>query len=352
MVAIGRWSAIRADAAQRMVADLPAVLLVLTPVALLNALVGIRRGAPNPAEADAVITASLGLPGTFGADVGFLAQLTAAQSVAGTLSELSLLQTARGLCLLAGLLSAALLWPVLRRLDLSGNAAATAVIVAGLGPIALRLQPSVDAGAPAAFWLVLAAAIGFRVRASARRTGAVAAALIMAVGTAPLAAAGLLGLLLHRLAVGRGAAAERIALPVAVAAAVGAVLLLRRPLPGRAERRVVAAAAGPARVGRAGAGAHLGAAARAAAGRHGARGLAGLRDHPRPGPADRPAAGRARARAADRGAARRPGRRSAAPVLARRRDRGDGGAGQQHGDGAVAGPPRCRPAPTPRSRAG
>ncbi len=87
-------------------------------------------------------------------------------ALADTGGASSLLQSARGLCLFGGLLAAALLWPVLRRLGLSGNAAATAVIVAGLGPVALRLQPSVDPGALAAFWMALAAVVGFRIPVS------------------------------------------------------------------------------------------------------------------------------------------------------------------------------------------
>ena len=153
------------------------------------------------------------------------------QAVAGAAWDSSLLQSARGICLLAGLVSAALLWPVLRRLGLGGNAATTAVIVAGLGPIALRLQPSVDPGAVAAVWIGLAAAVGFRVRPGPVGRVVVLTALAAAAVTSLVAAAGLLAAAAHALAgrtpvaasCRRGAAAPALAVPAAVLAAVAAV---------------------------------------------------------------------------------------------------------------------------------
>lgn len=208
MVAIGRPSVTRLDVVHRLdvvdraAGDLPALLLVLTPVALLNVLVGIRPGAaPGPAEAEAVVGA--GAAGAGPGEVGFLAQLGVVQAVAGAAWDSSLLQSARGTGLLAGLGCAALLWPVLRRLGTSGNAAATAVIVAGLGPLALRLQPSIDPGAVAAFWIALAAAVGFRTRLAPAGVVAVVAALAVAVVTTPVAAAGLVAAAAHALLGGR-----------------------------------------------------------------------------------------------------------------------------------------------------
>jgi hypothetical protein len=205
VVAIDRPSMARLVLVDRAAGDLPALLLVLTPIALLNVLVGIRSaGAPGPSEMDAVVAASLGPSGAAGGDVGFLGQLSVVQAVAGATAGTSLLQSARGLCLLAGLASAALLWPVLRRLGLTGNAAATAVIVAGLGPLALRLQPTVDPGAVAAFWIVLAAALRSRVRSGGAGTRRVwvgiVVALALAALTTPVAAAGLLAAAAHALA--------------------------------------------------------------------------------------------------------------------------------------------------------
>ena len=226
MVAVGRPSVARLDVLARSAGDLPALLLVLTPIALLNVLVGTRpAGAPGPAEMDAVVGASGGGLGAVSSDVGFLGQVSVVQAVAGAAWNASLLQSARGSCLLAGLLAATLLWPVLRRLGLSGNATATAVIVAGLGPLALRLQPSVDPGAVAAGWVALAAAIGFRVRLGPAGVVAVAAISVVAVITTPLAAAGLLAAAAHSMA--GGALAGRLPAGVrtglAGASALGAV---------------------------------------------------------------------------------------------------------------------------------
>src|SRR4051794_29444134 len=192
MVAIGRPSSARLALLDRIAGDLPALLLVLTPIALLNVLVATRpAGAPGPAEADAVVGAS-GATASVSAGIGFLGQLSVLQVVAGAARDSSLLQSARGICLLAGLLSAALLWPVLRRLGLGGNAATTAVIVAGLGPIALRLQPSIDPGAVAAVWIGLAAAVGVPVRPGP--VGGVVVPTALAAATIPslVATAGLL----------------------------------------------------------------------------------------------------------------------------------------------------------------
>src|SRR5580765_1165608 len=186
----GKW--------QRAAVDLTGLLLVLAPIAMLNVLVGVRPARlPGPSEVAAVIGA--------GVDPVFRWQLTAAQAVASSIWGTSLLQSARGLCLLAGLLGAAALWPVLRRLGLGGNAAATAVIVAGLLPIALRLQPSVAPGSIAAFWTATAAAVLVVLPRGPARAGAGGALLVVAVVTAPIAAVGLLAmlafaLLTHRVA--------------------------------------------------------------------------------------------------------------------------------------------------------
>jgi hypothetical protein len=227
MVAIGRPSA-RLALLGRIAGDLPPLLLVLTPIALLNVLVATRpTGAPGPAEADAVLGAS-GAGAGASADIGFLGQLSVLQVVAGAARDSSLLQSARGICLLAGLVSAALLWPVLRRLGLGGNAATTAVIVAGLGPIALRLQPSVDPGAVAAAWVGLAAAVGFRVRPGPVGRVVVLTALVAAAVTSLVATAGLLAAGAYALAGqppvahSRSAPRRRRAVPAAVLAGVAA----------------------------------------------------------------------------------------------------------------------------------
>jgi hypothetical protein len=225
--ASGRVTGVRIALLDRIAGDLPALLLVLTPIALLNVLIGTRPVAPPaPAELDAVIGAGLGTAASV-ADIGFRAQLAAAQAVAGATWSASLLQSGRALCLLAGLLSAALLWPLLRRLDLGGNAAATAVIVAGLAPLALRLQPNVDPGAMAGCWIALAALVGFRVRLDTGRVLALTAFLVAAVLTAPVAATGLLALGAHALLVARPGGllrpAPRVLLAILAAASAAAL---------------------------------------------------------------------------------------------------------------------------------
>jgi hypothetical protein len=233
MVAVSRPSServmgMRPELLDRIARELPALLLVLTPIALLNVLIGTRPVAPPaPAELDAVVGASLG-PGTSVLDIGFRAQLAVFQAVAGAGWSSSLLQSGRALCLLAGLLPAAMLWPLLRRLDLGGNAAATAVIVAGLAPLALRLQPNVDPGAVAGCWIALAAVVGFRVRPGAGRVLAVSTLLVAAVLSAPVAAAGLLALAAHTLLVARPGGllrpAPRVTLAILAAVAAAGVV--------------------------------------------------------------------------------------------------------------------------------
>ena len=352
MVAIGRPSPARLALLDRAAGDLPALLLVLTPIALLNVLVGTRpAGAPGPAEADAVVGASGARRGRVARTSGSSASCPSLQAVAGAAWDSSLLQSARGICLLAGLVSAALLWPVLRRLGLGGNAAATAVIVAGLGPLALRLQPSVDPGAVAAAWIGLAAAVGFRVRLGSGRRVVVLAASGGGRGHQPVAAAGLLAAAAHALAgrtpvariCRRGAAAPRLAAGGPSRSRCSRPwspprrCSRRRPAAGpRARCRCSACSscsgwprwswAGPGSTGR-----------RCAWWSIDGRGLAGLRPGARPGPAHRPAAGRAGAGAAGRGAARERRHRPQPAALHRRRDGRDGGPGQRHGDRAVAG---------------
>lgn len=189
-------------------------LLAAVPAILLHLLV-ITRGVGGPAaegEALAVAAAQDGGLATAPADLAFVRQLALAQSVLGPVNTAGLLQTARGVCLLAGLLTALLLWVVARRTLPGRDAAAVAVVVAGSSPVALFLHADVDAGALAAFWLVVAAALGTVTRPAAGHhavggsrwlgdlpvappaAAAAAVACAAAVLTAPLVAAGLLAL--------------------------------------------------------------------------------------------------------------------------------------------------------------
>ena len=224
MIAVDRAGITRLDPIRRLAVDLPPLLLVLTPIALLNVLVGIRRGgSPGPSEVEAVLGADAVGPGRL-AELGFHLQLAVVQATASVLWDSGLLQAGRGLSLLTGSLAAVLLWPVLRRLDLGANAVATAMIIAGLGPLALRLQPTVDPGALAACWIAVAAAARYRVPPTPGRTRLAAALLIAAGLTAPVAGVGLLAMTGYALITGRVGTRlpRRVGVGLAVVAALGA----------------------------------------------------------------------------------------------------------------------------------
>jgi hypothetical protein len=224
VVAVDRAGITRLDPIRRLAVDLPPLLLVLTPIALLNVLVGIRRGgSPAPSEVEAVLGADAVGPGRL-AELGFHLQLAVVQATASVLWDSGLLQAGRGLSLITGSLAALLLWPVLRRLDLGANAVATAMIIAGLGPLALRLQPTVDPGALAACWIAVAAAARYRVPPTPGRTRLAAALLVAAVLTAPVAGVGLLAMTGYALITGRVGTRlpPRVGVGLAVVAALGA----------------------------------------------------------------------------------------------------------------------------------
>jgi hypothetical protein len=179
----------------------PALLLAVLPALLLHTLVAVRgpSGAPSAYESSAVAAAYDPTLPVAVADVPFLRQL----ALLGPAGGADLLQAGRALCLLAGVLSALLLWPIARRLLARRDAAATAVVVAGSTPVALMLHAQVDAGAFAALWLAAAAAVATatELRPSDVVPLAVAAVLAgCAVLTAPLVAVGLLAFAGHRMA--------------------------------------------------------------------------------------------------------------------------------------------------------
>jgi hypothetical protein len=218
----------------------PALLLAVLPALLLHALVAVRgtAGAPSAYEASTVAAAHDAAQPVAAADIAFVRQLAAAQSALGPAGGADLLQTARALCLLAGVLTALLLWPIARRLLVRRDAAATAVVVAGSTPVALMLHAQVDAGAFAALWLVAAAAVATATELRPSDTVPLAVAAVglgCAVLTAPLVAVGLLAFAAHRLATrlpvpGGGKRRARIviaAMPAAAAAGIAALALTR-----------------------------------------------------------------------------------------------------------------------------
>ena len=100
-------------------------------------------------------------------------------------------EAVRASCLLLGVVTAVLLWAVLRRLGCGGAATAVAVAIVGATPPAVALHAGVTGAAVAVPWLMLAALLSFGGRV--RSVGAVVAALI-AVLTAPLVGAVLLAI--------------------------------------------------------------------------------------------------------------------------------------------------------------
>ncbi len=171
------------------------LLVAAVPVALLTgvALVAAGRWLATVGEARIAAAAfaavhggpsgSLPWPDSF--TVFQVAALQAHWPAAG---RAAVIDAARVVFLVVGLLGCLLVWPVARRLGVRAPAAAAAVALCGL-PVALH--GLVDAGTLAAVWLTLAAALVGR-----GRVPSVLAAVAAAVGvlTAPLAAVGVLAL--------------------------------------------------------------------------------------------------------------------------------------------------------------
>lgn len=238
MVAVGQLFTTRSNAilAAATTGRDPALLLVLLPAVLLHTLVATRgtSGMPTDYEARSVAAAQdTTLPASV-ADIPFLRQLSAAQAPLWPAGGADLLQTARAACLLAGVLTALLLWPVARRILGRRDAAATAVVVAGSTPLALMLHAQVDAGAFAALWLVAAAAVATATELRSTDTVPLVVAAVgvgCAVLTAPLVAVGLLAFVAHRLAKrlplpGGGRRSTRMLVGAGAASATAAIAVL------------------------------------------------------------------------------------------------------------------------------
>ncbi len=110
------------------------------------------------------------------------------------IADVPVVDAARWAELAFGLVTALLLWPLLRRLGVGPGSAALAVAVAGVLPPAVALHTGVTAAGPAAMWLVIAAVL-----AAQRRPLVVPAAVAagLAAVTSPLAAAVLLAIAAH-----------------------------------------------------------------------------------------------------------------------------------------------------------
>lgn len=145
-------------------------------------------------------------------------QLAVVQTVL-PVGGLPVVDAARWTVLLVGAATALLLWPVLRGLAVSAPAAAVGVALAGASTPALVLHSGIGAGAPACFWIVVAAALAVHGRGLA----AVAAALV-AVLTAPMASVVLLALLAHLVLDRTVHRTVRYRVPLAVGLGVAAVV--------------------------------------------------------------------------------------------------------------------------------
>jgi hypothetical protein len=207
-------------------------MLAMLPALLLHVIVGARgaAGSPTAAEASTVAAAHDPTLPAAAADIPFLRQLALLDPLGGA----DLLQSARLICLIAGVLTAVLLWPVARRVLERRDAAAVAVVVAGSTPIALLLHAHVDAGAFAALWLVGAAAVATSTELRSSDTVALSIATVLAgcaVLTAPVAAVGMLAVVAQRMATrlpvpGGGSSGARRAVGAATAAAAVALAAL------------------------------------------------------------------------------------------------------------------------------
>jgi hypothetical protein len=98
-----------------------------------------------------------------------------------------------------GLLTAGLLWPILRRLGCGGGSTALGIALVGVIPPAVALHSSVTAAAVGVPWLLLAAVLAGR---GWLRRIAAAVAVLVAVVTAPLVGAAVLALAAHAVADG------------------------------------------------------------------------------------------------------------------------------------------------------
>jgi hypothetical protein len=200
--------------------------VVLGGVVIATLLAVGRAGAAvaGAGEADlAALVGSVRFPGA-GVAAATLPDLLAARQLAALVAVLpvadGVLDGARTAALVCGALAALLLWPVLRAFDAGPVPAAAGVALAGIAPPALALHGVVTAGAPAAVWLGLAAAL-----TAARRPGAGAVAALVATLTAPVAGVAVLALVAHLVAVGTLPVPARARLPVTAACGALAAVL-------------------------------------------------------------------------------------------------------------------------------
>ncbi|HEX8519957.1 MAG TPA: hypothetical protein VF667_10235, partial [Pseudonocardia sp.] len=185
----------------------PALVAAAAVAAHLAAADGVDRLVATAGEARlaaaafALRGADLGavpLPAADGVAVRQLAALTALLPAGGGIDTVPVVDAARFAALACGVGAVLLLWPLVRRLGVGSAPAAVAVALVGVAPPVVALHAGVTGAAPAALWLGLAFALA--VRAGAGPLLAAVPALL-AVLSAPLAAACLLAFAAHLVAV-------------------------------------------------------------------------------------------------------------------------------------------------------
>jgi hypothetical protein len=157
---------------------------------VVHARVAARLDGSVPTEGEARLVAAV-----FGAPVSLpFPDLLAARQLAAVTALVPagsgpVYEAVRAASLLLGVVTAVLLWALLRRLGCAGPATAGAVAIVGVTPPAVALHTGVIGAAVAVPWLLLAALLSFGGRA---RSVAAAVAAVIAVLTAPLVGAVLL----------------------------------------------------------------------------------------------------------------------------------------------------------------
>ena len=219
--------------ARRALARLAPVVATVAAAAV-HVLAALRLDDRAPTDGEARLAAAVNAAG--GGDIGPVPlpppDLLAARQLAAVTALLpsgtwSVWATVQAGALVFGLLTAVLLWPILRRLGCGSAPTALGVVLVGVTPPAVALHSSVTAAAVAVPWLLLAAVLagsGWLRRVTA------ALAVLTAVVTAPLVGAAVLALTAHAVVDGtvsrRPGRGPRITIGVVVGAAAVALAVV------------------------------------------------------------------------------------------------------------------------------
>jgi putative peptide zinc metalloprotease protein len=171
------------------------LLVVAVPVVLvaLLALAGVDQRAATAGEALIAARAARATAAPWPEAVA-AQQIAALQALFADVGQHSVIDAARAVLVLLGVLAGLLLWTVCRRLGLPAPLAGVAVALSGTAAPLVVLHAAVDPGGVAAVWLAAAACLAGR--GPGASTAAYGAALVAAL-TAPVAAVGLLAFIAH-----------------------------------------------------------------------------------------------------------------------------------------------------------